>query len=79
MPVNAVLIGKVRDKEGFYADLLEDPLTGARFLAYSVEDFYERQQYLTHLEAIGQSDRHVSDRDTFEVVHEKRTTHRVAD
>lgn len=79
MPVNAVLIGKVRDKEGFYADLLEDPTTGARFLAYSPEDYYERQRYLAYLDAHGKSDGQVSDRDTFEVVHEIRTPHRAAD
>ncbi len=77
--VNAVFIGKARDEHNFPCDLLEDPLTGARFTAYDVETWWERNRYLAHLEAIGQSERHISNRDTFEVVHETPTTDRVAD
>ena len=40
--VNAVLIGRVRDSEGFPCDLLEDPLTGAQSLAYEPEVFWQK-------------------------------------
>ena len=40
--VNAVLIGRVRDTEGFPCDLLEDPLTGAQSLAYEPEVWWQK-------------------------------------
>lgn len=50
--VNAVLIGQVKDKEGFPAELLEDPDTGARMLAYDVDTWWERGRYLQEREAM---------------------------
>lgn len=43
--VNAVLIGQVRDREGFRAELLEDPLTGSRMLAYTPEEWWSKCEY----------------------------------
>ena len=40
--VNAVLIGRVKDAEGFPCDLLEDPDTGAQMLAYEPETFWQK-------------------------------------
>lgn len=73
--VNAVFIGKAKDEHNFPCDVLEDPITGARFTAYDVETWWERNRYLAHLEAFGREDGSVSDRDTFEVVYENRTSH----
>lgn len=44
--VNAVLIGRVKDADGFSADLLEDPLTRARMLAYDPETWWKRGRLL---------------------------------
>lgn len=77
--VNAVLIGKVRDADGFPGELLEDPDTGARFIAYSIETWEQRSTYLTGLKLLSESERSILDRDTFEVVHETPTTDPVAD
>lgn len=50
---NAVLIGHGRDEFGFKVEILENPVTGARMLAYTPEDWWERGRYLTHLDAHG--------------------------
>lgn len=51
--VNAVFIGRIKDEHGFSAELLEDPITSARFLAYEPETWWQRGHYLQHLEAMG--------------------------
>lgn len=52
--VNAVFIGFVRDAEGFPAQLLEDPLTKRRFLAYDVDVWMERAMYLAELKKLNE-------------------------
>ena len=42
--VNAVLIGRVKDAEGFPCDLLEDPDTGAQMLAYEPEVHWQKAE-----------------------------------
>ncbi len=44
--VNAVLIGRVKDAHNFPCELLEDPLTGERMLAYTPEVYWQRGEYL---------------------------------
>lgn len=50
--VNAVLVGRAKDEHGFPAELLEDPQSGARMLAYTPEDWWERGRYLQEREAM---------------------------
>ncbi len=42
--VNAVLIGCVKDRDGFKGELLEDPLTGARMIAYAPETWWQKTE-----------------------------------
>ncbi len=63
--VNAVLIGYGRDENNFPCQVLEDPDTGARMVAYDVETWWERAQHLTRLEAVGKRDQIEASRVTF--------------
>lgn len=40
--VNAVIVGRVKDAEGFACDLLEDPQSGSQMLAYEPETFWQK-------------------------------------
>ena len=53
---SAVSIGYGRDEHNYPVEILEEPCTGRRYLAYTPETWWERAQYLTHLEAIGKRD-----------------------
>lgn len=66
---NVVFIGKVTDRHGFSAELLEDPLTGTSYLAYTPETWWERCEYFARLRASGKSHRSLSGRERDEVVH----------
>lgn len=63
--VNAVLIGEGRDEMGFKCEVLENPDTGARMVAYDVETWWDRAQHLTRLEAVGKRDQIEASRVTF--------------
>jgi hypothetical protein len=45
--VNAVFVGRVKDEHGFPAQLLEEPGTGRRYLAYDPDTWWERGRYLS--------------------------------
>ena len=49
-------IGYGRDELNYPVEVLEDPVTGARMVAYDVETWWERAEHLTRLEAIGKRD-----------------------
>ena len=63
--VNAVLIGQGRDELNYPVEVLEDPVTGARMVAYDVETWWERAEHLTRLEAIGKRDQAEAAKDAF--------------
>ncbi len=63
--VNAVLIGQGRDELNYPVEVLEDPVTGARMVAYDVETWWERAEHLTRLEAIGKRDQAEASKDVF--------------
>ncbi len=63
--VNAVLIGQGRDELNYPVEVLEDPVTGARMVAYDVETWWERAEHLTRLEAIGKRDQAEASKDAF--------------
>jgi hypothetical protein len=46
MPVNAIYLGRGKDRLGIACDVLEDPVTHRRYLAYSPEDWWARCQIL---------------------------------
>lgn len=50
--VNAIHLGYGKDQLGFRCEVLEDPDTGARMLAYSPEDWWERQRYIQTLQSL---------------------------
>ncbi len=62
--VNVVLIGYGRDELNYPCEVLEDPGTGARMVAYSPETWWERCEHLTRLEAIGKRDQRDASRVT---------------
>lgn len=51
--VNAVHIGYGKDSLGFRCEVLEEPGTGRRYLAYDVETWWNRCNHINHLEAMG--------------------------
>ena len=63
--VNAVLIGQGRDELNYPVEVLENPVTGARMVAYDVETWWERAEHLTRLEAIGKRDQAEASKDAF--------------
>ncbi len=63
--VNAVLIGYGRDEFNFPCEVLEDPATGARMVAYSPEAWWDRCQHLTRLIAVGKRDQCEASKVTF--------------
>ncbi len=63
--VNAVLIGQGRDELNYPVEVLEDPVTGARMVAYDVETWWEWAEHLTRLEAIGKRDQAEASKDAF--------------
>ena len=50
---NAVYLGEGKDELNFPCQILEDPVTKARLVAYDVETWWQRCEYLTHLQSIG--------------------------
>lgn len=40
--VNAILIGRAKDQDGFPCDVLEDPKTGQQLLAYTPEVHWQK-------------------------------------
>ena len=66
--VNAVSIGFGKDEMGFRCEVLENPVTGARMVAYDVETWWERAEHLTRLEAIGKRDQAEASKDAFNPV-----------
>lgn len=72
---NVVFIDKGVDEDGYQCDILECPLTGTRYKAYSVEDWWNKCERQTRRASSGQHRPAVSDGGEREVVHENRTSH----
>lgn len=64
-----VFIEKGTDEDGYPIDVLEDVVTGARYKAYTPEDWWAKCERQTRLRSTGQPLRPTSDRSKREVFH----------